>query len=55
MEIEQHITKIVMYIKKVCRKPMDVIFREAYHTNPFSLFDQQGEWYYKPGKVATIK
>jgi hypothetical protein len=53
-EIEQHITKIVMYIKKVCRKPMDVNFREAYHTNPFSLFDQQGEWYYKP-KASTIK
>lgn len=50
-EIEKQIINIIMYIKKVCRKPMDVNYREAYRTNPFSLFDQQGEWFYKPNKM----
>ena len=54
-EIEKQIINIIMYIKKVCRRPMDVNYKEAYRINPFSLFDQQGEWFYKPNKIQLKK
>ncbi len=55
LNVENNTKDIIMYIRKICRRPMDINYREAYRTNPFSLFDHEGAWYYRPHTILKDK
>ncbi len=52
-ELEENVRNLINYIKKLCKKPMERNYREAYKTNPFSLFEQEGTWYFRPQSILN--